>query len=68
MLEKIYEINGQMYFMYGKISFKEDIMILEYTDDEGNIIEITDLKKYLASTEDISNIGQPITDDVIEFL
>lgn len=68
MLQKIFEINGQMFYLYGKIGFEGDIMTLEYANDEGNIMKISDLKKYLAYNEDISNIGQPIAEDVVEFL
>jgi hypothetical protein len=43
-------------------------MVLEYAEDNGDIIRISDLKKYIKSTKDISNIGQPIEGEIEEFL
>ncbi|CAF4022221.1 unnamed protein product, partial [Rotaria sordida] len=61
--DKIIEINDKMYLLYGKIGFEEGKMILEYADEKGDIIKISDLKTYLASTFDISHIGQSIPEN-----
>ncbi|CAF3327679.1 unnamed protein product, partial [Rotaria socialis] len=61
--DKIIEINDKMYLLYGKVGFEEGKMILEYADEKGNIIKISDLRTYLASTSDISHMGQSIPEN-----
>jgi hypothetical protein len=57
MQKKIISIDGNMCLVYGQISYDTDKIILEYLDEEGKIMKICDLKKYLKNTPDISHIG-----------
>jgi hypothetical protein len=41
--EKIIDIEGKMYYLYGKISYEGDKLVLEYAVSDGEIIKITDL-------------------------
>ena len=68
MQEKIIVIDGRMYLLYGKVSHQQDKIVLEYTEDNENFMQIPDLANYLKSKEDISNIGQPIQGDIELFL
>jgi len=64
--ERIVEINGKIYLFQGKISYKSGRIELEYLEnaqDEHTKI-ITDLKEYVKSGVDISNIGQVIEEDI----
>jgi len=66
--EKIIIINTQSYLLYGKVSYEGEKLVLEYENDEGEIMQIEDLKAYLNFTEDISHIGQPIQEGLESFL
>ncbi|EAS05901.2 helicase carboxy-terminal domain protein (macronuclear) [Tetrahymena thermophila SB210] len=68
MQEKVVEIDGKMYFLYGKISYDQDKIILEYADKKGEIIQVPDLKNYVKSNKDISNIGQSIEGEIETYL
>lgn len=57
-----------MYHLYGKLTYGSDKIMLEYSDDNGDIFKIQDLKYYIKYTEDISNIGQPIKGDIEVYL
>ncbi|CAF3809598.1 unnamed protein product [Rotaria sordida] len=61
--EKIIRLDNKMYLFYGKIKFEEKLITLEYANEQGDIVSIPDLKTYLASTSDISNIGKYIPED-----
>ncbi|CAF3955624.1 unnamed protein product [Rotaria sp. Silwood2] len=60
---KIIQIDGQMFLFYGKTVIGKDQIILEYGDDDGNIMRIENLKDYIASTKDIGHIGFRIPND-----
>jgi len=66
--ERLLEIDGKMYLLYGKLGHEDDKIILEYADEKNEIIKISDLKKYISLSEDISDIGQPINGDIEAFL
>ena len=68
MQEKVVEIDGKMYLLYGKLGFEQHKIMLEYADDKGDIIQVPDLKSYIKYNEDISNIGQPIEGEIEAFL
>ena len=68
MQERVVEIDGKMYLIYGKLGFEQHKIVLEYADDKGNIIKELDLKSYIKSTDDISNIGQLIEGEIEVFL
>ncbi|CAF4700376.1 unnamed protein product [Rotaria socialis] len=61
--ERIIEFNNKFYLFYGKITFEEETVTLEYANEQGNIMIISDLKKYLLSSSDISHIGQLIPEN-----
>ena len=50
MQESVVEIDGKMYLFYGKVSHKQNKIVLEYADNKGDIIEIPDLKINIKST------------------
>jgi preprotein translocase subunit SecA len=56
--QRFVDIDGKMYLLYGKISYEQDKIILEYADEKGELIQIPNLKDYIKSTKDISHIGQ----------
>ncbi|CAF3935562.1 unnamed protein product, partial [Didymodactylos carnosus] len=62
--DKLIPFNDQMYLFYGKLSFEQKTIILEYINEEGEIVKIPNLESYIASTSDISHIGQSIPKDV----
>jgi hypothetical protein len=68
MQEKVVEIDGKMCLLYGKISYDQDKIILEYADEKGELIQVSDLKNYVKSTKDISHIGQFIEGEIEVFL
>jgi len=47
MQEKVIEIDGKMCLFYGKIIHEKDKIILEYTDEKGELAQIPDLKSYV---------------------
>ncbi|CAF4173007.1 unnamed protein product, partial [Rotaria sordida] len=55
--KKIIEIDNKLYLFYGKITLEQKRIILEYPNERGDIVTISDLKTYIESTLDISNIG-----------
>ncbi|CAF1986515.1 unnamed protein product [Rotaria magnacalcarata] len=61
--ERIIEFNNKFYLFYGKITFEEETVTLEYANEQGNIMIISDLKRYLLSSSDISHIGQLIPEN-----
>ncbi|CAF0875274.1 unnamed protein product [Didymodactylos carnosus] len=62
--DKIIEFNNKTYLLYGKLSFEQETVILEYDNGQGEIVKIPDLKSYIASTPNISHIGQSIPENV----
>ncbi|EAR95365.2 helicase carboxy-terminal domain protein (macronuclear) [Tetrahymena thermophila SB210] len=68
MQEKIVEIDGKMCLLYGKISYEHNNIILEYADEKGQLIKVPDLKNYIKSIKDISDIGQFIEGEIEVFL
>ncbi|CAF4739494.1 unnamed protein product, partial [Rotaria sp. Silwood2] len=46
-----------------KPSFQDEKYVLEYTNEQGKLEKIFDLKDYIAHTSDISHIGKHIPDD-----
>ena len=68
MQGKVVAIDNKVYFLFGKLSHRQEKIVLTYQYDEQNIEEIPDLKKYLNNTQDISKIGQMIEGDIGEFL
>jgi hypothetical protein len=40
MQQKVIEIEGKMYLLYGKLGFEKGKMVLEYADDNGDIIKV----------------------------
>ena len=66
---KIFEIDGKTYFLYGKVSTENGKFILEYQDEKDNQMKtIPDLRNYLKSTEDISQVGQTIFVEIEIFI
>ncbi|CAF1374953.1 unnamed protein product [Rotaria sordida] len=55
--KKIIEIDNKLYLFYGKITLEQKRIILDYPNERGDIVTISDLKTYIESTLDISNIG-----------
>ncbi|CAF1276298.1 unnamed protein product, partial [Rotaria sordida] len=55
--EKIIAVDNKLYLFYGKIEFKKEKIILEYANEQGDIVSISDSKSYLTLTSDISDIG-----------
>ncbi|CAF1419452.1 unnamed protein product, partial [Rotaria sordida] len=62
---RIISLDNKMYLFYGKIRFKQEKIILEYTNEQEEIETISDLKSHLASTSDISHIGQLLPENDI---
>ena len=56
MQGKVVAIDNKVYFLFGKLSHRQEKIVLTYQYDEQNIEEIPDLKKYLNNTQDISKI------------
>ncbi|CAF4661638.1 unnamed protein product, partial [Rotaria sp. Silwood2] len=59
--QRIMEFDEKFYLFYGKISFQNEKIILEYTNERKQTEKISDLKDYVARTLDISHIGKIIT-------
>ena len=68
MQGKIVVIDNKVYFLFGKLSHRQEKLVLTYQNDEQNIVEIPDLKIHLDNTQDISQIGQLIEGDIGEVL
>jgi hypothetical protein len=60
-------IENKMYSFYGKIIFENDKMGLEFADIKGDIKRIDDLELYVKNTDDISDIGKQIDNDLDSF-
>ncbi|CAF1442881.1 unnamed protein product [Adineta steineri] len=63
LLGKVIEIDNKCYLFYGKIEFNEKKTLLKYENEQGDISSISDLKKYLASKSDISEVGYCISEN-----
>jgi hypothetical protein len=57
-----------MCLLYGKVSYEQDRIVLEFSDAKGNIMQVPDLKSYIKSNKDISHIGQFIVEEIEVFL
>ena len=44
--EKYYVLNDKMYFFHGKIKFEQKQISLDYGNDHGDIVLVSDLKVY----------------------
>jgi preprotein translocase subunit SecA len=68
MQERVLYIDGQLYLLYGKLNYGADNISLEYTDDNGEIFKIDNLKEHIRLNPNISNIGQLIKEDIEVFI
>ena len=65
---RIVDIKGTLYLFYGKLSFDENIVVLEYANEQGEIVRIPDLESYITSNLPIDCIGESIQADVDIFI
>jgi hypothetical protein len=61
--EKIIDINGQIFYFYGKLGFAENIVTLEYANQDGEIFKVEDIDGYVKANSNIDNIGVRIDED-----
>ncbi|CAF4506229.1 unnamed protein product [Rotaria sp. Silwood2] len=61
--EKIIQFEGKSYLLNEKHSFHDEKVVLEYTNKQGQVEKILDLKDYITHTSDISHIGKSMPDD-----
>ena len=66
--ERFIMFNNTMYMIYGKVGFENGKIILEYCDDNNNLIKIPDLESHVSKNNDISDIGEVINGDLDEYL
>ena len=66
--ERFIMFNGKMYLIYGKVGFENGKIVVEYSDENNNIVKISDLENYVSSNKDISRIGQIIDGDLDKYL
>ncbi|CAF4321397.1 unnamed protein product [Didymodactylos carnosus] len=52
----------------GKVGFENGKILLEYLDDNNNIVKIPDLESYVSKNKDISDIGEVINGDLDDYL
>lgn len=64
MQEKLLEIGGKMFLVYGKLNG----IALQFADEKGSIHEISDLKAYLQSKREVDHIARPIEGDIDAFI
>ncbi|CAF1433891.1 unnamed protein product [Adineta steineri] len=66
--ERFIMFNNTMYVINGKIGFEDGKILLEYLDENNNILKIPDLEKYVSNNNDISDIGEIIPGDLDDYL
>jgi preprotein translocase subunit SecA len=66
--ERFIMFNNTMYMVNGKVGFENGKILLEYLDDNNNIIKISDLESYVSKNKDISDIGEVINGDLDDYL
>ena len=67
--EKFIMFSDKMYFIDGKIDFENGKITVEFTDASDNEMKkVEDLEKFLATSDDISAIGEVVGDDLDDYL
>ncbi|CAF2102630.1 unnamed protein product [Rotaria magnacalcarata] len=66
--ERFIMFNNTMYMVNGKVEFENGKIVLEYLDDNNNIVKISDLESYVSNNNDISDIGEVINGDLDDYL
>ncbi|CAF1267992.1 unnamed protein product, partial [Didymodactylos carnosus] len=66
--ERFIMFNNTMYMVNGKVGFENGKILLEYLDDNNNIVKIPDLESYVSKNKDISDIGEVINGDLDDYL
>ncbi|CAF4844118.1 unnamed protein product, partial [Rotaria sp. Silwood1] len=66
--ERFIMFNNTMYMVNGKVGFENGKILLEYLDDNNNILKIPDLESYVSKNKDISDIGEVINGDLDDYL
>ncbi|CAF2144698.1 unnamed protein product [Rotaria magnacalcarata] len=66
--ERFIMFNGKMYMVNGKVEFENGKIVLEYLDNNNNIVKISDLESYVSNNNDISDIGEVINGDLDDYL
>ncbi|XP_047128515.1 uncharacterized protein LOC124809060 [Hydra vulgaris] len=66
--DRLININGKEYLAYGKVKYNQNVIVLEYADDKGNIFQISDLKKHIESGNSLNALCEEIKGDSNIFL
>ncbi len=67
MRQQFIMYGDQMYYLYGKVGFEQDCMTLEFADEKGEIIKVSNLEAHVTNPDNEGG-GFAVVDDFEEFL
>lgn len=64
ILDRIIEVDGWKYVLFGKITYEGELITLEYSNERMETIKHIDLKTYIRNGNSINAFGTPISEDL----